>query len=150
MDDILDHTSRHDKSTKAILLAKIIDRNGSVVGKEIKMKSKAIQQTLKLTPEQTASLMADNGSDYRLRKFRTVLINGIRYSPIASQKKVDAVRKRIVAMEKEDWNFEKMLIYQNKQGENKAIPKETTVLMLKEILLYIVKLAESEKESMDL
>ena len=114
------------------------------------MKSKAIQQTLKLTPEQTASLMADNGSDYRLRKFRTVLINGIRYSPIASQKKVDAVRKRIVAMEKEDWNFEKMLIYQNKQGENKAIPKETTVLMLKEILLYIVKLAESEKESRDL
>ena len=55
-----------------------------------------------------------------------------------------------MAMEKEDWNFEKMLIYQNKQGENKAIPKETTVLMLKEILLYIVKLAESEKESRDL
>ena len=55
-----------------------------------------------------------------------------------------------MAMEKEDWNFEKMLIYQNKQGENKAIPKETTVLMLKEILLYIVKLAESEKENVDL
>ena len=114
------------------------------------MKSKAIQQTLKLTPEQTASLMADNGSDHRLRKFRTVLINGIGYSPIASQKKVDAVRKRIMAMEKEDWNFEKMLIYQNKQGKNRAIPKETTVLMVKEILPYIVKLAESEKESLDL
>ena len=84
------------------------------------MKSKAIQQTLKLTPEQTASLMADNGSDHRLRKFRTVLINGIEYSPIASQKKVDAVRKRIMAMEKEDWNFEKMLIYQNKQGKNRV------------------------------
>ena len=69
VDNILEHTSRHDKSTKARLLAKIIDRNGSVFGKEIKMKSKAIQQTLKLTPEQTASLMADNGSDYRLKKF---------------------------------------------------------------------------------
>ena len=84
VDDILEHTSRHDKSTKARLLAKIIDRNGSVVGKEIKMKSKAIQQTLKLTPEQTASLMADNGSDYQLKKFRTVVINGIGYSLIAS------------------------------------------------------------------
>ena len=61
-----------------------------------------------------------------------VLINGIGYSPIASKKKVDAVRKRIMAMEKEDWNFEKMLIYQNKQGKNRAIPKETTVLMVKE------------------
>ena len=48
------------------------------------MKSKAIQQTLKLTPEQTASLMADNESDYRLKKFRTVVINGIGYSLIAS------------------------------------------------------------------
>ena len=83
VDDILEHTSRHDKSTKARLLAKIIDRNGSVVGTEIKMKSKAIQQTLKLTPEQTASLMADNESDYRLKKFRTVFINGNGYSLIA-------------------------------------------------------------------
>ena len=58
----------------------------------LKMKSKAIKQTLKLTPEQTASLMADNGSDYRLKKFRTVVINGIGYSLIA----------RIMAM---DWNL---------------------------------------------
>ena len=53
-------------------------------------------------------------------------------------------------MEKQDGNFEKMRIYQNKQGKNKAIPKETTVLTVKEILPYIVKLAESEKESLDL
>ena len=64
------------------------------------MKSKAITQTLKLTPEQTASLMADNGSDYRLKKFRTVVINGIGYSLIASLKKVDEVKKRIMAMER--------------------------------------------------
>ena len=66
------------------------------------MKSKAIQQTLKLTPEQTASLMADNGSDYRLKKFRTVVINGIGYSLIASFKKVDEVKKRIMAMERNE------------------------------------------------
>ena len=35
-------------------------------------------------------------------------------------------------------------------GKNRAIPKETTVLTMKEILPYIVKLAESEKESLDL
>ena len=38
------------------------------------------------------------------------------------------------------WNFVKMLIYQNKQGKNREIPKETTVLMVKEILPYIVKM----------
>ena len=43
VDDILEHTSRHDKSTKAKLLAKIIDRNGPLFGKEIKMKSKRRQ-----------------------------------------------------------------------------------------------------------
>ena len=100
MDNIVEHTLRHDKSTKARLLAKIIDREGPQFGKEIKMKSKAIQQTLKLTPEQTASLMADNGSDYQLKKFRTVVINGIGYSLIASLKKVDEVKKRIMAMER--------------------------------------------------
>ena len=139
VDDILEHTSRHDKSTKAKLLAKIIDRNGPLFGKEIKMKSKAIQQTLKLTPEQTASLMADNESDYRLKKFRTVVINGIGYSLIASFKKVDEVKKKNYGYGKK-WNFVKMLIYQNKQGKNTEIPKETTVLMVKEILPYIVKM----------
>ena len=44
--------------------------------------------------------MADNGSDYQLKKFRTVVINGIGYSLIASLKKVDEVKKRIMAMER--------------------------------------------------
>ena len=39
-----------------------------------------------------------------------------------------------------DWNFVKMLIYQNKQGKNRAIPKETTALVVKEILPYIVNM----------
>ena len=75
------------------------------------MKSKAIKQTLKLTPEQTASLMADNGSDYRLKSLG---------QSNCKLKKVDEMRKRIMAM---DWNFVKMLIYQNKQGKNRAFPK---------------------------
>ena len=51
--NILDHTSKHDKDTKAVLLAKIIDKEGAEFGQRIKDKSKVIQETNKLTPQQT-------------------------------------------------------------------------------------------------
>ena len=42
--NILDHTSKHDKNTKAVLLAKIIDREGAEFGQKIKDKSKVINK----------------------------------------------------------------------------------------------------------
>ena len=57
MDNIVEHTLRHDKSTKARLLAKIIDREGPQFGKKIKMESKAIQQTLKTDEEAKVSIV---------------------------------------------------------------------------------------------
>ena len=68
------------------------------------------------------------------------------YSPISSQKEVEKVRKRIMAVNKEDWAFLKMNIHQNKQGKSKDIPKETTVLLVKDLTKYITKLTESESE----
>ena len=55
-----------------------------------------------------------------------------------------------MAVIKEDWNFLKKNIYQNKQGKSKGIPKETTVLLVKNLTSYIVKMAESESEELDL
>ena len=61
--NILDHTSKHDKDTKAVLLAKIIDKEGAEFGQRIKDKSKVIQETNKLTPQQTSSLMGSTCVD---------------------------------------------------------------------------------------
>ena len=42
------------------------------------------------------------------------------------------------------------MIYQNKNGANKGIPKETLVLTVKNLLSYITKLANSESIDLDL
>ena len=55
-----------------------------------------------------------------------------------------------MAVKKEDWNFLKRNIYQNKQGKSKGIPKETTVLLVKNLTSYMAKMAESESDELDL
>ena len=55
-----------------------------------------------------------------------------------------------MVVKKEDWEFMKRNIYQNKQGKSKGIPKETTVLLVKNLTAYITKLAESESDELDL
>ena len=57
VNNILDHTSKHDQDTKAKLVAKIIDKEGEEFGQKIKQQSKMIQATIQLTPSQTNSLM---------------------------------------------------------------------------------------------
>ena len=116
--NILDHTSGKDKQKKASLMAKIIDHEGPEFGANLEKESKVLQAKKKLNPEQTASMMTNSGStDYSWRVNRTVFLNTLGYSPISSQKEVEKVRKRIMAVNKEDWAFLKMNIYQNKQGK---------------------------------
>ena len=55
VNNILDHTSKHDQDIKAKL--KIIDKEGEEFGQKIKQQSKMIQATIQLTPSQTNSLM---------------------------------------------------------------------------------------------
>ena len=55
-----------------------------------------------------------------------------------------------MAVKKEDWNFLKRNIYQNKQGKSKGIPKETTVLLVKNLTSYMAKMAKSESDELDL
>ena len=95
-------------------------------------------------------MMTNPGStDYSWRVNRTVFLNTLGYSPISSQKEVERVRKRIMAVDKEDWAFLKMNKHQNKQGKSKDILKETTVLLVKDLTKYLTKLAESESAALD-
>ena len=54
-----------------------------------------------------------------------------------------------MTVNKEDWAFLKMNKHQNKQGKSKDILKETTVLLVKDLTKYIMKLAESESAALD-
>ena len=111
--NILDHTSMHDKDTKAKLVAKLIDKEGAAFARTVKEKSKVIQGTEKLTPEQTANLITGTGGNvHQYRQIRTVFKNTVGYTPIASQRKVDEVRAKMMIAKKEDWSFEKKITLQ--------------------------------------
>ena len=95
VDNILNHTSQHDKHAKAGMLAKIIDREGSNFGEDILKKSKVMQETRKLSVESTAGLMTGGrGSEYLFRQVRTVLNKELGYNPLASQRQVDVYREK--------------------------------------------------------
>ena len=81
MSNILDHTSENDKDAKAAIVAKVIDHEGPEFGSKIEMRSKVLQKSRKLNPEQTASLMAASGSiDYAWRVGRTAFLNTLGYT----------------------------------------------------------------------
>ena len=151
VDNILNHTSEHDKLAKAVMVAKIIDKEGSEFGEEILQKSKVMQETRSLNPEQTASMITGTRSaDYVWRQARTAFKNTLGYSPLASQKKVESHREKVMVTKKEDWDFQKMKIYQNKMGKNKGLATETPVLQVNNLESYIVKHALNEASELDL
>ena len=79
-------------------MAKITDHDGPEFGSKIEMRSKVLQKSRKLNPEQTASLMAASGStDYSWRVGRAAFLNTLGYTLISSQKEVEKVKKRILA-----------------------------------------------------
>ena len=151
INNIFDHTTEKDKDAKASLMAKIIDKEGAEFGATIGRKSKVMQEIHQLNPEQTSSLMTSTRTpEYVWRQSRTAFKDNLGFSPISSQRKVDMFRKKVMVVKKEDWEFMKRNIYQNKQGKSKGIPKETTVLLVKNLTAYITKLAESESDELDL
>ena len=114
--NILDHTSKHDQDTKAKL--KIIDKEGEEFGQKIKQQSKMIQATIQLTPSQTNSLMTGTRtSKYSWRQSRTLFNNALGFSPIASQSKVAVETENIMTVKKEDWSFEKKLMYTSMRSQ---------------------------------
>ena len=84
MSNILENTLENDKDAKAAIVAKIIDHEGPEFGSKLEMRSKVLQKSRKLNPEQTASLMAASGStDYSWRVGRTAFLNTLCYTPIS-------------------------------------------------------------------
>ena len=104
VDNILNHATEHDKGTKAALVAKIIDKEGSLFGQDILKKSKVMQETRQLNAEKTAGLITGvRGSEYLFRQIRTGLNNELGYSPLASQRKVEAFREKTSAKSGKDF-----------------------------------------------
>ena len=54
--NILNHITAHNKVTQAIIVAKLVDKNGSEFASDVLKKSKEIQSGLKLSPFDTASM----------------------------------------------------------------------------------------------
>ena len=61
MNNILEHVSAHDKETQAIIVAKVVDQNGKDFANEVTKNSREIQNDLKMTPFETASMLAGAG-----------------------------------------------------------------------------------------
>ena len=61
VNNILEHVSAHDKETQAIIVAKVVDQNGKDFANEVTKNSREIQNDLKMTPFETASMLAGAG-----------------------------------------------------------------------------------------
>ena len=58
VENVLHHFADNDKSKKAKILARIVDREGADFASEVFLKSKELKQTKKFTAEQTASILS--------------------------------------------------------------------------------------------
>ena len=138
VDNVLNHTSENDKKAKADMVAKIIDNEGARFGNDVLRKSKVMKETRQLNPEKTLGLMTKvRSSQYLFRQLRSELRDELGFSPISSQRKVDEFTQEVMVTKKEDWNFEKLKMYQNKEGKNKSVPTETPVLRVKSLESYV-------------
>ena len=115
------------------------------------MSSKKSQENESLTFAETNSLqMGTRSSEYLWRQTRSAFLKTFGYSPLASAKKVDIYRKKIMVVKKEDWKTMEIKMYKNKQDKNKRWAQETSVLIVEFFFEYIVKIADGESEDIDL
>ena len=138
VNNILEHVSAHDKETQAVLVAKVVDQNGPEFAKDVLKNSKEIQNDLKMTPFETASMQAglgipDNGGI----KMRTAMNKAKGWNMLASHKKVKAIREETLPFGKEAWDFQSHNLYKNKQGNNKKMQTKTKVAIVKDLHSYI-------------
>ena len=147
--NILNHVTAHDKESQAMLIAKMVDKNGPDFAKTVTENSKEIQEGLKLTTEETASITAGLGlPDRAAKKFRTGMNKSKGWNVLASHNKVQALRRTKLPFQKEAWDFQKHMLYKNKQGNNKKTQKETHVAIVKDLKSYIQTHATIEKDEL--
>ena len=84
--DILEHYSEHSPQTKAELVSKIIDKEGTNFGKNVFKNSKVLKEMNQLNPEKTSGVMVTTRSSlYLLRQSRTAFKKELGFCPISSQ-----------------------------------------------------------------
>ena len=67
---------------------------------------------------------------------------------LASRKKVKKIRRTELPFGKEAWNFQKLMLYRNKQGKNKRTQRKTHVAIVKDLKSYIQTHALNEKDDL--
>ena len=142
--------SAHDKGTQAIIMAKVVDQNGKDFANEVTKNSREIQNDLKMTPFETASMLAGAGlPDNGGIKLRTAMNKTKGWNVLASHKKVLMVRQNVLPFGKDAWKFETHNLYKNKQGNNKRLQKQTMVAIVKDLHSYIQLHANSESDMLN-
>ena len=148
VENILHHFA-DDKSKKAKILARIVDREGADFASEVFLKSKELKETKKFTAEQTASILSNSSmSDRDGVKLRTACNKELGYNPFASRHKVEEVRNKKLVIKREDWESSYEELYKNKQGKEARVKKNTCVFTVKNLHQYIEKLAREEAENL--
>ena len=147
VENVLHHFA-DDKSKKAKILARIVDREGADFASEV-LKSKELKETKKFTAEQTASILSNSSmSDRDGVKLRTACNKELGYNPFASKQKVEEVRNKKLVIKREDWESSYEELYKNKQGKEARVKKNTCVFTVKNLHQYIEKLAREEAENL--
>jgi len=148
IDSVLKHLAGNDLETMILVVAKLVDKYGDTFSKLLTANSKAIQNQLKFSPEETAALIAGTGTaDNVWAKYRTASNKTFGWNTLSSHKKVKHARSELLPIIREDWNEIYPSLYKNKQGKNKRVQSETCVLVVKNLGEYISKMANSEKEA---
>ena len=148
VENVLHHFA-DDKSKKAKILARIVDREGADFASEVFLKSKELKETKKFTAEQTASILSNSSmSDRDGVKLRTACNKELGYNPFASRHKVEEVRNKKLVIKREDWESSYEELYKNKQGKEARVKKNTCVFTVKNLHQYIEKLAREEAENL--
>ena len=148
VENVLHHFA-DDKSKKAKILARIVDREGADFASEVFLKSKELKENKKFTAEQTASILSNSSmSDRDGVKLRTACNKELGYNPFASRHKVEEVRNKKLVIKREDWESSYEELYKNKQGKEAPVKKNTCVFTVKNLHQYIEKLAREEAENL--
>ena len=97
----MNHLSEHDENTKASLMSKVIDDEGTKFAEKVIKNSRALQENSSMSAEQTTSLISGTRtSDLVFRQMRTAFNKTIGYSQIASHKKVKKYRDEVMPVSK--------------------------------------------------
>ena len=149
LENALNHLAEKDFHTKVGILSKLIDKEGENFAASLLRNSNAIQNHLKLSPEDTAALIAaTGGNDNVFTKIRTASNKKLGFNNFSSHRKVKLVRSQKLPIDRDDWLESKEMLYKLKQGQNARKQTETCVLKVKELKTYIGKIVTSEAENL--